>query len=137
MRLAGRRYRMWPSGRVLLRACHGQLQPSGLLRHRNLGAKTITCAEKISHPPFVLLVNLDDTREQIDRPGITALVSDLGGASHLLNHDQQMSIRLLDYFAHCRVRRSDGYACEIGSFEQVCWWVLPDHPDALCQFVDR
>jgi hypothetical protein len=33
--------------------------------------------------------------------------------------------------------RRDADACEVGGFEQMRWWVLPDHADAFCEFIER
>src|SRR5258705_4752203 len=85
-------------------ACHANAFPQALIAPTCLRLEATPCgmvsfdasaepvsrAQDVSHPPFMLLVNLNEAREKIDSSGIAVVVGNLRAVPHLLDDHEQV-----------------------------------------------
>jgi len=81
---------------------------------------------------------MHDFGKQVHRAGIVVLIGELRRLAHVLDHDEQVSVRFLDHLAH-RLARLCGLDAR-GLLELLQLHgiqILADHPDTLGKVVDR
>ncbi len=84
----------------------------------------------------MLLVDLNDSREQVDSSGIVVFIGSPGGIPHVLDHDQRVRIRLLDHLPRVLAWTSGmDVGCLLHLLQLDVLDIRTDHADSLGEMI--